>query len=733
MSRGARASRRRVRASLREIAGQLLGSRDASAVLARIADASLEAGRADGAYVEEVDGDEVEVVATTGWGTPDLHLRVPYPGSLTEEVIADGEPERIEDLASETRPIGKILARKCGRCAGLALPLAAEDEPLGALVLIRRPERPGFGPEEVEHMRGLADMASLSFHRTRLLERMAIERHERAAILESVPMGIIRLDGDGRVSFANRESVRLLRFGSAADVVGSHIHDVVHGSDGGDHAREECPVVQPLRTGDEVRDDEGRFQRTDGTSFPVDYASSPLVVGARVPGMVVTFDDVSERREVEEERERLLGRERVARAEAERRAREEEALREATAALNTAFTIEEVIHRIAESALHACGANASLVARVDPERKQIVVVATAGEEVTEEGTRLPYEGSFSQRVLERAEPETIPSLEQAAREGWPVPEAMLERYGASAAVFIPLIDSGAAIGSLALIRRPESPAFRPDEIRRAHTFGQLAALAFRKVHLLNDAERRRDELNAVMESRDRLMRGFTHDVKNPLNAADGHLQLLDEEVLGHLDEKQKEALERVRRGIGEALRLIDDLVRLAEAEVGRIEIEPTSVDVRAAVLDMAGEYRPQAERKGLEIRVVTPDELPVARTDAARVRQILGNLLSNAVKYTDEGGVVIRVEKRDEGPASGSGEWLSVAVSDTGPGLSEEELPHLFQEFVRLERRADGEEKGGSGLGLAISRRVASALGGHLTVDSEVDRGSTFTLWLPLD
>ncbi|HEX7120302.1 MAG TPA: PAS domain S-box protein [Longimicrobiales bacterium] len=245
-----------------------------------------------------------------------------------------------------------------------------------------------------------------------------------------------------------------------------------------------------------------------------------------------------------------------------------------------------------------------------------------------------------------------------------------------------------------------------------------------------EAERGRDELRRVTESRNRLMRGFSHDVKNPLGAADGYLQLLEEGVLDHLTPKQTESVGSARRSIAAALDLIDDLLEFARAEAGEIEFERAPTDVRDVAHDAAAQYRAQAEAQGLDLTVEAPDTVPVIESDANRVRQILGNLLSNAVKYTERGSITMRLDVREGGNAPGPGRWIAIDVADTGPGIPEDQIKLLFQEFRRLDQT--GQRKG-AGIGLAISRRVARALGGDITVESEVGKGSTFTLWLPAE
>lgn len=268
----------------------------------------------------------------------------------------------------------------------------------------------------------------------------------------------------------------------------------------------------------------------------------------------------------------------------------------------------------------------------------------------------------------------------------------------------------------------------------------LAALAAlgalwlgRKLRVLaTEAETRRDEVERAIERRSRLIRGITHDLKNPLGAARGHIQLLRTGVVAE-PERRRDSLERSERAIGTALEIINDLIDLSRAEAGELHLERQPTDVAAVVREIAEDQLGEAERAGVAFEVEAPDDLPRLRTDARRVGEIVRNLVSNALKYTPEGGTV-RIRARapggGEAPADRRG-WIAVEVSDAGPGIPAEERERIFQEFTRLGEGKDGAE--GAGLGLAISRHVSRLLGGEIEVESEVGRGSTFTLWLPID
>lgn len=499
------------------------------------------------------------------------------------------------------------------------------------------------------------------------------------------------------------------------------------------------PEIPDSRLLETARDDE--YLRLLRQLRPRSAMIVPLVTRGRVLGALTLVAAESGRRFDEEDLPfavaladriavsidvaRLLSEAVQGRGEAERRARQEFALRKALEAVSASFTVSSVIREIAEGAVLATNADGAAVERIHFGRGEVEVVAVAGELKFPLGRRLRYHGSLAQRVTERAEPLLIPNLAETTE---PVPAYWRETCGDCSLLVLPLLDSGEAIGALILLRKPEKMIFRDDELERASSFAYLAALAFRKIRLLEEPERRRRELLEVMESRSRLMRGFSHDVKNPIGAAAGMLDLLKDGALGELEPKQRDAMERARRALASALRLIDDLLELARAEAGEIDIRLESVDLRQLAHEMVEEYRAPAEAKGLEIEARFPEEIPVIESDSGRIRQILGNLLSNAVKYTERGRITVRVEVREDGAAPRAGRWLAIDVSDTGPGIPKDKQKLLFQEFKRIEPSAGR----GTGLGLAISRGIALALHGDITVHSEPGRGSTFTLWLPM-
>ena len=424
--------------------------------------------------------------------------------------------------------------------------------------------------------------------------------------------------------------------------------------------------------------------------------------------------------------ERLGARFRSAAERFERRAREEAALRRAAQAVTSASTVDEVVHRIVESALDAIGGDGAVVKRIDSGHEEVQVAAVAGDTEQSVGARTPYPGSLTEAVIARMEPMLVIG---GRATDLPAPPAAARQDGNDTTLVVPLVYANEPLGVLELHRRSGRPAFRAEDVARARTFADLAALAFYKVALLQQSEQRRQELERTIESRARLIRGFSHDVKNPLSAAEGYAQLLEEGITNGLTDAQRESVGRIRRSIRSAVRLIDDLLDIARAEAGELPLERGPVDVQRVVAETAEEFRAAAEAKGIALETRIPAAVPVIESDEGRIRQILGNLLSNAIRYTpEEGRVVVRAESGEGGGAPAAGRWVAVAVTDTGPGIPKEQQESIFEEFKHVDTIAER----GAGIGLSISRMLARALGGDITVDSEVGKGSTFTVWLPL-
>jgi two-component system, NarL family, sensor histidine kinase BarA len=263
----------------------------------------------------------------------------------------------------------------------------------------------------------------------------------------------------------------------------------------------------------------------------------------------------------------------------------------------------------------------------------------------------------------------------------------------------------------------------------SHAFNRmlrnLTNIQDRNKKLITDLDRKVDELarvNMALFEGNRLKSEFlstmSHELRDPLNSIIGFSEVL----LGadNLTERQHRYAGNIMSSGQRLMALINDILELAKLEAGKMRLHPEPLNPAAVCEHAAALARPQAEKKNIDVRVVTDPPAPAARQDIGKVHQILGNLLSNAVKFTPEGGWVTL-------KAACDGTDLVFTVSDTGVGIAPEELELIFEKF-RQAANPMTREQGGTGLGLSIVRELAKLLGGDVTVQSELGRGSTFTV-----
>ncbi len=236
----------------------------------------------------------------------------------------------------------------------------------------------------------------------------------------------------------------------------------------------------------------------------------------------------------------------------------------------------------------------------------------------------------------------------------------------------------------------------------------------------------RDEAMQATLAKSRFLANMSHELRTPLNAVIGITEMLveDAEDAGNAD--ILEPLGRISRAGKHLLELINDVLDLSKIEAGKLELYYEDVDLLALMTDMSDAAEPLAAKNGNRLVIERPDDLGVMRCDLTRLRQILLNLLSNACKFTDKGTVSLAVSRS----AAEDGDWLDFRVSDTGIGMTQEQLAKLFQEFSQADSSTT-RKYGGTGLGLAISDRLCRMMGGTITVESEQGIGTTFAVRLP--
>jgi signal transduction histidine kinase len=262
---------------------------------------------------------------------------------------------------------------------------------------------------------------------------------------------------------------------------------------------------------------------------------------------------------------------------------------------------------------------------------------------------------------------------------------------------------------------PDREQFTEDETETLREFAGAVALGYARYLDIRTIQENTEKKSAFLAS-------MSHELRTPMNAIKGFTNLVLRRAGEALPDRQRENLVKVTHASDHLLAMINDILDLSKIEAGRMDVNPESFDVRSLVTSCCDTVTPLVGDTVLLHQDVA-DDIGEAKTDQARVRQMLINLLSNALKFTDEGHVTVKARSADG--------TLTLSVTDTGKGIPDDELPTIFDEYRQVKGSESSVQKG-TGLGLSITKKFAELLGGSIGVESEIGKGSTFTVRVPV-
>jgi len=440
------------------------------------------------------------------------------------------------------------------------------------------------------------------------------------------------------------------------------------------------------------------------------------------------FGELSKSKEKLEEHSRTLEQKvEVRTRELARSVEELKALGEVSQVVSSTLDLEAVLSSIVRNAVQLSKADAGTIYEFDGAEAVFVPRTNYGvssefiEALRESELRVGDKTVLGQAVLKGA-PDQVPDLVNMP--DYPLSHlSHMQKAGFRAVLAVPLLREDRLIGGL-VVRRKKAGEFPAPVVNLLQTFATQSVLAIENARLFREIEEKGRQLELANRHKSEFLSNMSHELRTPLNAIIGFSEVLLERMFGEMNEKQEDYLKDIHSSGQHLLSLINDILDLAKVEAGRMELNPTTFDLSAAIDNALTLIRERAMHHGIALATEIDSQLGELNADERKLKQILLNLLSNAVKFTPEGGRITVGARRLR-------DMVEIAVNDTGIGIAPKDQAAVFEEFKQVGRDYTRKAEG-TGLGLALTRKLVELHGGVMRLESEPGKGSTFSFTLPL-
>jgi len=386
--------------------------------------------------------------------------------------------------------------------------------------------------------------------------------------------------------------------------------------------------------------------------------------------------------------------------------------------------LHTVLQAICESAARVCGATDAAVRLVEGDMLPVAASCGDAEAANVQVPRSP--GWPAERAIRESRTIHIADIVAAADDEYPEIRPFVHDWGIRTMLLAPLRREGEAIGVI-VIRRVEVEPFSPAQIALLETFANQAVIAIENARLYDELQEKNAELGVASQHKSDFLANMSHELRTPLNAIISFSEILQEDAEDAGDQQYVPDLQEITSAGKHLLGLINDILDLSKIEAGRMDVYLETFAVADLLREVQAVAQPLVEKKGNTLLVKAPADLGEMHSDLTKLKQSLLNLLSNAAKFTEQGAITLRVAREPGDPAR-----VTFSVTDTGIGMTPEQLGRLFQAFSQAEA-STSKKYGGTGLGLALTRQFCYMLGGEVSVTSKPGAGSVFTLTLPAD